>query len=301
MIKIREVSNVFYLGAPGSYSYQVAKKIKQNFGTVETNLVPISTINNLFKTSEVSNQLLDKDYLIIPFENSIAGDVTDTMYGLYENNIEVVTIIEQAIEHHLIALEASNFETIKRVYSHPHALSQVSDFLQKHGLSSHTTYSTVAAAKQILEFDELENGVIGSSDLTLEHPKLKIIKSNIANEQENTTKFIVGQAKISKVSTQNNEVSTKTMQSTRDKKPKFFCLFDLHQNGVGGLVNALELFAAYDIDLTNIRSFPIKGKKFEYFFIVEGRCQTLVTMKIQAELKSKLKQVVNDFQMNFYE
>ena len=72
------------------------------------------------------------DFAVLPIENSSAGAVTDN-YDLllkYDNVIVAETFLP--VHHYLLGTPDAELSDVKRVYAHPQALMQSSDFLNQH-------------------------------------------------------------------------------------------------------------------------------------------------------------------------
>ena len=72
------------------------------------------------------------DYAVLPIENSSAGAVTDN-YDLllkYDNVIVAETFLP--VHHYLLGTPDAELSDVKRVFAHPQALMQSSDFLNQH-------------------------------------------------------------------------------------------------------------------------------------------------------------------------
>jgi prephenate dehydratase len=115
---------------------------------------------------------------------------------------------------------------IKKIYSHPQALGQCSDFLNSlKKVSVLPVYDTAGAAKMIAENPGNAEAAIASKRAA-EVYGLKIIKGNIQNNSENFTRFLV----ISK-----NGVEVKTEDA------KTSLCFEL-KSMPGSLFRALSVF-----------------------------------------------------------
>ena len=72
------------------------------------------------------------DFAVLPIENSSAGAVTDN-YDLllkYDNVIVAETFLP--VHHYLLGTPDAELSDVKRVFAHPQALMQSSDFLNQH-------------------------------------------------------------------------------------------------------------------------------------------------------------------------
>ena len=143
-------------------------------------------------------------------------------------------------------------EDIKTVHSHPQALMQCSKFLEKHKdwqvISQQNT--AVSAVKVTNEKDKTQAAI--ASELAGELYRLKILKHNIQNNHENTTRFIV--------------VSNKKMFKRNSNKVSIY--FELPHSS-GTLYNMLSHFIYNNLSMTKVESRPIEGRNWEYRFFVD--------------------------------
>ena len=88
------------------------------------------------------------DYAVLPIENSSAGIVADN-YDLLVN-FENYIVGEQIVkcEHALIGLPGTKLEEIKTVYSHPQALAQCAEYLERHPKWRQIPYDNTGAGGQ---------------------------------------------------------------------------------------------------------------------------------------------------------
>ncbi len=216
---------------------------------------------------------------IVPIENSIEGPVgitLDLLAHKVDLNIEKELIIP--ISHNLLVdgdiynidgnkednvnenkdidsndndiIINNDINDIKDVYSHSQALAQCQNYLENHGIKTHFTLSTAAAAKFIKGKSGV--GAIGTLKAA-ELYGLKAIDKNIQDIKNNKTRFVL----LSK---------NKTKITGNDKTSILFSLFD---DNPGGLHDILGVFAEYDINLTKIESRPSKEGLGKYIFFVD--------------------------------
>jgi prephenate dehydratase len=68
---------------------------------------------------------------IVPMENSIYGTVVKTIDGIYEKKLKVVKEVVVPIRHVVAGLSGFSKGDVAKVYSHPQALNQCRDYLDK--------------------------------------------------------------------------------------------------------------------------------------------------------------------------
>ena len=86
----------------------------------ECTLCPYSTISQALEASAFGQV----DYSVVPVENSIEGSVTVTLDTLWRlDRLRIQHALVLPISHALVS-NATNFNEIQKVYSHPQALAQ---------------------------------------------------------------------------------------------------------------------------------------------------------------------------------
>ena len=142
-------------------------------------------------------------------------------------------------------------EDIKRVTSHPQALSQCHDYIEMRGFETERANNTALAAKTVAEANDKSLGAIASVE-TAEIYGLKVIEANIHKSGENTTRFAV----LSKV-----RATTPSLTST--------VLMFTVKHEAGSLANAIGIIGRYGYNMTALRSRPMKKHSWQYYFYVE--------------------------------
>ena len=152
------------------------------------------------------------------------------------------------MEHCLIG--KGKLDDVKKVYSHPQALGQCSNFIEDNNLRTVPTYDTAGSVEII---KNLENNCAAiASNLASSLYNVPIIKEGIANNSNNFTRFLV-------FSKEN------TTESGNDKTSIIFSV----KHEPGALHHILKEFNDNDINLTKIESRPNKNKNWEYNFFVD--------------------------------
>jgi len=239
------MTRIAFQGERGAYSEIAAKKL---FGN---NI----TISPSFSFEEVFLKVKEKkvNYGVVPIENSLYGSVFETYDLLLQNSLSIISELNLQINHCLLASKNYKFNEIKKVYSHPQALGQCSVFLKSlKNAQIIPAYDTAGSALISLNESQTPTAAVASRNAS-ELYGLKILKSNIQNNKENFTRFLV----ISK------KKITKGFHN-----PKTSICFEL-KSIPGALFKALSVFALRDINLLKIESRPIPHKLFEYVFYMD--------------------------------
>ena len=237
-------ARIVFQGVEGAYSEAAMKEFFGENGSsfhVETWRDAMEAIKNG-----------EADYAVLPIENSSAGSVREN-YDLlleYDNCIIGEQIIR--IEHVLLGLEEAELSDIREVYSHPQALMQCSKILEEHrDWEKISLKNTAVSAKKVKEDGKKHQAAIASR-LTAELYGLKILQENLANIEDNYTRFLIVTGKH-------------VFQKNSDKVS--ICFEIPHESG--SLYQMISHFIFNGVNMTKIESRPIQGRNWEYRFFVD--------------------------------
>ena len=234
--------HVAFLGPLATFSHMACL---QHFGN-SVRLLPENTIQDVFEAVEKG----EADYGIVPVENSTEGPVSLTLDLFIRSEAKICAEIMTRISHDLLSLNG-NAADIKKIHSHPQALSQCRDWLRKNfpHVPLEETGSTARAAQMAAE-DPTAAAVAGSLAAPLYG--LKAVASHIEDQPNNYTRFLV--------------LGRQAVEGTgRDKTSALFVI----SHAPGTLFRALQVFYEKGINLTRIESRPDKGKPWEYIFFID--------------------------------
>ncbi len=212
-----------------------------------------------YRTSYDVVEALKKEkinYGLLPIENSIIGNITHTYDLLLENKLTILKEVIIPINHALIAHQDTKIADIKRIYSHPAAISQCEVFLRKFAnVEILPTYDTAGSAKMIAAKNLHDTAAIAGENAA-ELYNLKIIRKNIEDYPHNQTRFIL--------------VSHEQLQVENEPylPGKVSVVFDtLDQPGM--LYRCLGIFEKFKINMTALTSRPHKTEPWKYHFFVD--------------------------------
>lgn len=186
---------------------------------------------------------------IVPIENSTEGVVRETIDCLIERSPVIVSEFEMRIEHYLMAQPDWETRPHRRIVSHPQPLGQCRTWLEQAQIPTATATSTASAAE--LASRDPDVAAIASR-LAADAFGLQVLSENIADRQDNATRFIsIGQE---------GEAPT-----GRDKTT--LVLSAPHERGA--LLRLLNVLDAAGVNLTRIESRPLRERKWEYAFVLD--------------------------------
>ena len=263
-----------YTGVPGSYAYEVLMNILKNNKNLDVD--SIEENKNIFHFNshkELVEAVHTKkiDIGILPIENSIVGEVRDSIDLINTKNIHIIGEVRHKISHNLLGVKGSRIEDIRNIYSHDQAFMQCSQFLSKHEWHLNRMTNTAISGKYIAAEGKKENACIANMK-TKEVYGLELLKKNINNEEENYTRFFIisneeavidGSDKISIVTSANNES--------------------------GALIGLLQIFYKYGLNMVNLKSRPRANKPWEYYFYIdfEGNMSSKKVRMALEEMREK--------------
>lgn len=205
---------------------------------------------------EAAQALKDErvDYAMLPIENTTAGSINDIYDILGASNLHIVGEEIIKIVHCLLAVEPVEVNKIRRILSHPKAIEQCTHFLSRLPRCTVESYlDTAISAKRVLEDGDLSQAAIAGAHAA-DLYGLHIIAHDIANQQENYTRFVVVSRKAIEVDPQFPSKTSLMMVTS-------------HQEG--SLVECLNVFHRHGINVCKLESRPRMNEPFRYSFYVD--------------------------------
>ncbi len=246
--RLNEGMKVAYCGVEGAYANIAAK---QMFPAAR--LIACDDFAKAYNGTE--NGLYD--CVVLPLENSFAGEVGPVMDLIFSGELFVNQVTELSVRHCLIARKGTDLKDIKTVISHPQALEQCADFIRKNGFDTQSYFNTAAAAKYISECEDSSIAAIASEE-TAKIFGLEIISNQINDSGNNTTRF----AALSRV-------ASRSSGSAVRENENFILVFTV-QNRAGALAQTLNIIGAHGYNMRTLRSRPMKDLQWNYFFYIEA-------------------------------
>jgi prephenate dehydratase len=243
-------------GELGAYSQQAVYSFFARENVKE--VVPIPTLQRVFST--LCQRRNSPDFAVVPIENSLAGSVGETIDLLISKDVRIVGETSIPIRHCLIIHRNTTLSRIKKVMSHPQALAQCREYLDKNGKNWEqvSVYDTAGSVKMIKEGKLMDTAAI-ASELAAEIYGMKVVKKGIQDDASNTTRFVV----VEDARKQNSLISNEP--SGDDKTSAIFAT----KHEPGCLVKALGVLSSNGINLNRIESRPYRGRPWEYYFYVD--------------------------------
>lgn len=193
------------------------------------------------------------DGAVMAIENSIAGSILPNYNLLQKSKLQVIGEVYLSISQNLLTYPGVKLEDIKEVHSHPMAILQCLDYLEKYNWKLVESEDTALSAKVVHQNKSKHTAAIASK-LAAQMFDLNIITPDIHTLTNNITRFlIVGPA------------STKTSVENANKASIYFQTD--HSRGI--LAKVLAKIAQGNVNLSKLQSMPIPGSTFKYGFYAD--------------------------------
>ena len=172
---------IAYLGPGKTYSYQATITVfdeKTNF------FFPCKTLKNVIKKLENKSV----DFIVIPYKNTIIGNINETINILNNNNFREVYNVNININHSLLSFY--RLENIEYLFSKKEAIQQCSLWIQKN-LPKVKIYYCDSTTSGINKATKYLNSASISSEISSYEFNIPIIQKNIQTKTPNITNFLI--------------------------------------------------------------------------------------------------------------
>ena len=241
-LALQQPLNIAFLGPEGTFTQEAALK---HFGhSVKT--TPLNAIDEVFREVESGCT----QYGVVPIENSTEGVVSHTLDMFLQSPLKISGEVELRIHHHLLS-HADEIMKINRIYSHQQSLAQCREWLDAHLPHAEriAVSSNAEAARRVIS--EFGAAAI-AGDTAAKKYHLEILRSNIEDHPDNTTRFlIIGHPTVSRSG--NDKTSVLVSAGNRP----------------GSLFKLLEPLARHGVSMTRIESRPSQCANWEYVFFLD--------------------------------
>jgi prephenate dehydratase len=127
---------------------------------------------------------------MIPVENSQNGRVADIHHLLPGGALKIVGEYFLPVHHCLLGVRGTTIGNIREALSHTQALGQVRNNLRALGIAPVTFFDTAGAAEEVARVGDPTRAAVASS-LAAEIYGLNILRSNLEDAPNNTTRFLI--------------------------------------------------------------------------------------------------------------
>ena len=253
---------VAFQGEKGAYSHLASLEF---FPNADVKACP--TFEEAFQLAKKNTEY----NIVIPIENSIAGRVADIHYLIPKYKLQIHAEHYQKVSHNLLGIKGAKIKDIKTVRSHSQAIGQCQKVILENKFKSIVAADTAGSAKYVFEKNDKSESAIASK-LAAQIYNLKILKSNIEDDNANVTRFLI-MGKESK------------HPEFKDKKYITSCIFKL-KSIPAALYKALGGFATNGVNLCKLESFSVKNTfdQVNFYIDIEGHIEESSLQKALEEL-----------------
>jgi len=201
---------------------------------------------------------------VMAIENSIAGSILPNYNLLQKSDLKIIGEVYLQIKQQLLVNPGVRLEEIREVHSHPMAILQCIDFLEKYNWKLVETEDTALSAKHVHQHRSKHIAAIASK-LAADLFNLEVIAPNIHTVKNNYTRFLVLQpsADASILANANKASISFSTNHTR-----------------GSLARVLTKIADAGINLSKLQSFPMPGTDWQYYFHADLEFDSIDNYKI---------------------
>lgn len=230
----------------------------------DSEIVPCLTFAEAFSTLDAGRA----EYAVIAIENSLFGSINQVYDLLLKHKFWICGEVYLRIQQCLIGIPQSPIANIQEVHSHPVALAQCEDYLDKTlpRAVRYEHHDTAGSVADIKKWNDPAKAAIASATAAKLHG-MEVLATEIETHKQNYTRFVV----LSKTNAENPTADKTSLILSVTEKP-------------GALHQALGAFAKQKINLTKLQSRPIIGRAWHYMFYVDVD-SGLQDRRMQAALK----------------
>lgn len=230
-------------GYEGCFHQAAARKF---FGN-EVEVICCATFRELVKIADDKNI---SDGGIMAIENSIAGSILPNYNLLLKSRLKIVGEVYLQIDQNLLVNPGVRLEDIEEVHSHPMALLQCADFLEKYDWKLIETEDTALSAFHVHSHRSRNTAAIAGM-LAAELFQLEVAAPNIHTQRNNYTRFWV---------LRNEDTAEEVPDANKAS------LIFQTDHSKGSLAKVLTRISECDVNLSKLQSMPIPGSDWRYAF-----------------------------------
>ena len=258
-------------GYEGSF-HQVAAR--QFFGK-DVDVITCATFRDVVRIGEDAKQ---SDGAVMAIENSIAGSILPNYNLLQKSKLQVIGEVYLSISQNPMVFPGVKLEEIKEVHSHPMAILQCLDYLEKQHWKLVESEDTALSAKHVRQHKSKHIAAIASK-FAAQLYDLEMIKPDIHTLKNNITRFLI-------------MVPAKQKMEIADADKASIYFQTDHSKGI--LSKVLAKIAQGGANLSKLQSMPIPGSTFKYGFYAD------IEFEHQKQLDNllvELKSMTNSFKV----
>jgi chorismate mutase/prephenate dehydratase len=246
----RRTLTIAIQGIEGSYSWLAGRHFFAGRGITEPAFVSAATFAEAFDAVREGRA----DVGVLPIENTTAGAISEVYDLLLETELHVIGDTRFRVRHCLLGVPGASVTGLRKIYAHPQAAAQCSDFLS--GLKDCEVVvfgDTALSGKAIARAGDPGVGAIASEEAARLFG-LEVLHAGVTNRDHNYTRFVVVSSKPAEIP---EGVPAKTSIVTAVG------------NRPGALLEALAVFSDADVNLIKLESRPIPETPSDELFYLD--------------------------------
>ena len=253
---------ISFQGALGSYSHQASTKFFK--GPL---VVPCESFEEAIEA--VRKGKVDK--AILPVDNSTYGRVADIHSLLPASKLFITAEYFLPVDICMLGTKSSSLKNVTSAISHPVLLGQCKKFLKMNKIKTIAGYDTAGAARLISEENDKFKGALASK-IAAKIYGLKVLRANVQDNKNNTTRFLVMEKKPKILIKQQKKVITSILFQVR--------------NIPASLYKAMGGFATNNVNMIKLESYMLGGsfEATQFFADIQGHPEDLSVKRALDEL-----------------
>jgi len=175
------MARVAYAGVPGAFAEQACRTFLPDMDWVG--------VGSFAAVAEAVARG-DCELGMLPRENSIAGPVPGVAGLIVDHDLDVLANHDLPVRQHLMTRPGVSLAEVRTAVSHPMALAQCIETLDRLGLATEEAANTAVAAQALATSDDRSRAVI-ASEAAAEAWGLTILQHDVHDRPDNFTTFCV--------------------------------------------------------------------------------------------------------------
>ncbi len=257
-----KILKISFQGALGSYSHQASTKFFK-----DPLVVPCESFEEAIEA--VRKGKVDK--AILPVDNSTYGRVADIHSLLPASKLFITAEYFLPVDICMLGTKSASLKTVTSAISHPVLLGQCKKFLKMNKIKTIAGYDTAGSARLISEENDNFKGALASK-IAAEIYGLKVLRANVQDNKNNTTRFLVMEKKPKILIKQQKKVITSILFQVR--------------NIPASLYKAMGGFATNNVNMIKLESYMLGGsfEATQFFADIQGHPEDLSVKRALDEL-----------------